>query len=287
MLTRDQLVNAGLGTDAIDYRARVGRLHRIHRNVYAVGHRPPSPHARAMAAVLACGPGAALSHQSAAALWEIVSKWRATIDVAARTGHALAGVRVHRSRTLTADQITTHFGIPVTTPARTIIDLADVLPDAPLARAVNEAQLKRRARVDDITSLLARSPGRRATKRVRRLLAHTTGPTRSQLEDEFLAFVAAFRLPRPEVNQGVAGHEVDMLWREHRLIVELDGREFHDGDHPFERDRDRDADLLAAGFAVVRVTAKRLASDPAREAQRLSALLKRLGSSVFAESRTC
>jgi predicted transcriptional regulator of viral defense system len=213
VLTRDQLLVAGLGADAIDYRAKVGRLHRIHRNVYAIGHRPPSPHARAMAAVLACGAHAALSHQSAAALWEIVANSDPVMHVTARSNHALGGVRVHRSRTLTADQITTHFGIPVTTPARTIIDLADVLPDAALARAFNEAQLKRRARIDDIVSLLARSPGRRAANRVSRLVTDATSPTRSQLEDDFLRFVARFRLPVPEVNQRVAGHEGHALAR--------------------------------------------------------------------------
>jgi predicted transcriptional regulator of viral defense system len=131
VVTQRQLIAAGLNRDAIAYRRRVGRLHLLHRGVYAVGHRPPSPLAAAMAAVLACGPDAVLSHRSAAALWKILPRWRSPVEVTAPTKHRLTGIHVHRSPHADA---TTHYGIRVTTPARTLVDLADVLP----ARALTE-----------------------------------------------------------------------------------------------------------------------------------------------------
>jgi hypothetical protein len=274
--TRAQLTGLGLDASAIDYRVKVGRLIVLHRGVYAVGHRPPSMLARAMAAVLACGPAAALSHLAAGALWEMGPRWSPPMDVTAPVDRRPQGIRVHRSAALTDRDVTTHFGIPVTTPARTVLDLADLLDDRSLARAVNEARLKGWLPLDDLAELLARSPGR-ATARLRPFVEHADAPTRSAFEDAFLAFVERYGLPRPEVNQRVAGHEVDMVWREQRLVVELDSRTHHDGDRPFERDRDRDADLLAAGFPVVRVTWRRLTGEPEREARRLDALLAGLG----------
>jgi very-short-patch-repair endonuclease/predicted transcriptional regulator of viral defense system len=272
VLTRAQLFEAGLNKQAVDYRHAIGRLQVVHRGVYAVGHTPPSPYARAMAAVLACGDGAVLSHRSAAALWGFVSSWRVPTDVTVRTDRRHPGVRVHRSRTLGREETTMHFGIPVTTPARTILDLADVFDDAALARAVNEARLLRRLDLEDLARLLERSSGR-ATTRLRPFVERVGAPTRSVFEDAFLHFVERHALPRPEVNQTAAGHEVDMLWREQRLIVELDGLAYHAGDEAFEVDRERDATLVAAGYSVLRLTWRRLTHHPAREAARLRSLL--------------
>ena len=248
LVTRSQLLDAGFVARSIAHRVQTGRLIRIHRGVYAVGHRPPSPHARAMAAVLACGPGAVLSHRSAAALWDL-GRWPRELEVTARNAHRHAGVLVHRSRTLTRAHVTRHYAIPVTTPARTLEDLARQLDPASLTRAVNDARLRRLISGDHAT----------------------TGPTRSVLEDAFLAFVDRHELPRPEVNQRIAGYEVDMLWRPQRLIAELDGRAYHED--TFEEDRDRDATLTAVGFRVVRVTWQRLTRQQEREAERFRALL--------------
>lgn len=165
-----------------------------------------------------------------------------------------------------------HLGIPVTTPVRTILDLADVLDDTALARAVNEARLLRRLALEDLAQLLERAPGR-ATTRLRPFVERAGAPTRSVFEDAFLRFVERHELPTPEVNASVSGHEVDMLWREQRLIVELDGRAYHAGDEAFEVDRERDATLVAAGYSVLRVTWRRLLDQPEREAGRLRALL--------------
>jgi very-short-patch-repair endonuclease len=263
-VTRSQLLNAGLNARTIDRRLSQGRLVKRHRGVYAVGHVPPSPHARAMAAVLACGPGAALSHRSAAALWGL-TRWPHTLDVTAPTERRVPGVRTHRSRNL--QDVTTHFDIPTTTPARTLLDLATTLDPASLTRAVNDARLRHLLSLEDLDDVIARSPGRATTGLAKE---QTTAPTRSAFEDAFLAFVERHGLPRPEVNQRVAGYEVDMLWRPQRLVAELDGRAYHDD---FERDRERDADLLAAGLRVVRVTWRRLTRAEQREAARFAALL--------------
>lgn len=273
VLARRQLLEAGLDGHEIDYRVKIGRLVRVHRGVYATGHLPTSPLARAAAAVLACGSGALLSHRSAAALWKI-ARWPSRIEVSVRSYRHHPGIRIHRSTSLLPQDATVHYGIPVTTPARTLLDLADTLEDAALTRAVNDARLCHYLSLDDLAELLTRSPGRAVT-RLRPFVEHATGPTRSEFEDAFLAFTERYGLPRPEADQTVAGYEVDMLWREQRLIVELDSRLHHDSDEPFEIDRDRDADLLAAGFPVVRVTWRRLVQAPAREARRLEALLAR------------
>ncbi|HLM50570.1 MAG TPA: DUF559 domain-containing protein [Solirubrobacteraceae bacterium] len=163
--------------------------------------------------------------------------------------------------------------VPVTRPARTLLDLADVLDDRHLARAVNEARVLRLVTVEHIDRMLARSPGRRGAARLRAYVMRGGGPTRSQLEDAFLAFVDRHRLPRPEVNARVAGYEVDAVWRSERVAVELDGRAYHAHEQAFERDRRKAADLAAAGWRVVPVTWAPLRDDPGDEARRLAAAL--------------
>jgi hypothetical protein len=262
VVTRAQLLDAGFSAGDIAYRLKVGRLLAVHRGVYAVGHLPPSPHAKSMAAVLACGPHAVLSHRSAAVLYGLI-RYHGPIDVTAPTKRAHRGIVLHRSAT--ADR-TTHYGIPVTTPARTVLDLADVLDPASLTRAVNEARLRHLLSAADLERTLAGSPGRRTGA-----FESTHAPTRSVFEDMFLAFIDRHDLPRPEVNQHIHGYEVDMLWRPQRLVAELDGRAYHE--HSFERDREKDAHLLAAGLTTIRVTWRRLTETPDREARRLHALL--------------
>lgn len=263
-----------MDANAITHRLRIGRLHRLHRGVYAVGYVPPSPHSRSLAAVLACGPGAVLSHESAAGLWGFGRARHDQVHVTARRAHHLHGVRVHRSRTLAAADRTVHYGIPVTSPARTLLDLAGVLSDTALARAVNEARLARLVRPDTLRALVERSPGR-ATNRLTALVERPGGPTRSEFEDAFLRFLERHGLPRPQVNGTVAGHEVDVHWPDQKLAAELDSRAFHDTRHAFEADRDRDADLLVAGYRVIRITWDRLQRRDAREAERLRKLLER------------
>ena len=273
VISRGQLVGLGLTDAAIYSRCRRGRLHRVHHGVYAVGYIAATALAQAMAAVLACGERTALSHRSAAALWELGVTARGAVDVITPQHRHHRGVVIHRSRTLTAQAVTTHHGIRVTTPLRTLIDLADVADDRSLARAMNEALLQKLVRQEEVAAALDGASGRRALRRLRALVERADTPTRSVLEDAVLAFVDRYALPRPTVNQRVAGFEVDMLWRAKQLIVELDGRAVHDRSQSFEDDRERDAELTAAGFRVVRVTWQRLRDHPGREAERLGRLL--------------
>jgi hypothetical protein len=212
MVSRRQLLAAGLDDNDIAYRVRTSRLIRVHRGVYALGHLPPSPHARAMAAVLACGPHAVLSHRSAGAAWGLMAH-PPRVDVTAPSKHRHAGIKPHRSRLVYCD-ITHQYGIPTTTPAPTLLDLADVLDPATLTRAVNDARLRRLLSLEDLAAQLL--PGRK-TATLQRLIRRPTRPTRPVFEDAFLRFVTRFKLPWPEVNTHVAGYEVDMLWPSHRL----------------------------------------------------------------------
>jgi very-short-patch-repair endonuclease len=218
-----------------------------------------------MAAVLACGPNAALSHRSAAALWRILPRWQAPPEVTVTTRRGHAGIHVHRSRQI---ESTTHYGIRVTTPARTLVDLADVLNPKQLTRAVNEAQVQRLVSPAELTTLLTRYPGRRTSQ-----LTPERGATRSHLEDDFTRFLKRHKLPIPERNQTIAGHEVDAVYRQRKLVIELDSRQFHSTPRAFEQDRDRDADLLNAGFSTLRITDHRLKHHNTKEAHRLRTIL--------------
>jgi very-short-patch-repair endonuclease len=254
ILTRSQLLHSGVARNTIDHWVKTGRLIALHRGVFALGHVPPSPHARTMAAVLACGRGAVLSHRSAAQLYGLV-RYTGAIEVTAPTAHRRAGVIVHRSR-LTDQDVTRHWGIPTTSPARTLTDLAATLDPASLTRAINAARVAHLMSRDDLPPRLRRGQAAR--------------PTRSAFEDAFLTFCARHHLPRPEINAIVAGYEVDAYWPAKRLIAELDGEEFH---QDFEADRAKDADLVEAGLRVVRVTWDRLIQQPRREAARFRRLL--------------
>jgi hypothetical protein len=264
VVTRAQLLAAGVGRGAIEQRLRRRILHRLHHGVYAVVHPSVSSEGRDLAAVLACGPRAALSHQSAAALWELRPPWRGPVHVTAGRAGARPGIVVHRSRDLSTADVARHRGIPVTTPARTLRDLAGILPEAALRRAVNEAQVRRLVRADELEQ---RPPGRRAL-----VVSSADGATRSALEDRFLAFLAGHGLPPPQVNARVEGLEVDFFWPRHGLVVELDGFAFHHTRLAFETDRRRDAALQAAGLRVVRVTDRRLTGDAAGLAAQLERL---------------
>ncbi len=275
-MTRPQLLQLGLGPAAIRYRVKIGRLYPLYGGVYAVGHRPISPYAHALAAVLACGPGAVLSHGSAATLWGITKHWDRPLEVTTRTSHRHRGLRNHRSKTLTLDDITEHFGVPVTTPARTLLDNAPRLTDAAPARGVNDLRLQRYLWLADLSDILERHSASRSANRLREQLAHPEqAPTRSDFERAFSPFAKRYGLSEPLLNTQVAGYEADIYFPDYKLVVELDGYETHGTREGFECDRDRDADLLAAGIATVRMTWERFSLTPAREAARLHAIIRR------------
>jgi very-short-patch-repair endonuclease len=271
-VTRQQLLDLGVGASAIKRRLRAGRLIRVHAGVYAVGHVPTTPVARAAAAVLACGESAVLSHGSAAALWGFQKRWPEPIEVTTPTHHRRPGIRVHRCGTLTRRDLTTHRGIRVTSPARTVRDIAPSLSDQALTRAVNDGLVGPYLRRAELAELLTRLP-------CERLAAQLSGPeiTRSELEDAFRRFARRHGLPAPRCNARVAGREVDVLFAEAGLIVELDSWRFHGTRAAFESDRERDAQMLAAGLSTVRVTWERLREAPEREAARLKGILAARG----------
>ena len=274
-----QLIDAGFGRGAIDHRVRRGWLHRMHRGVFAVGHRPLTREARWMAAVLACGDGAGLSHACATALWEIRQYSGTWIDVTvpSRAGRARRDrIRLHRSSTLLAEDVTAHRGIPVTTVARTLLDVAATLSEPSLARTVEQTEIRRLFDLRKVDETLARNPRHRGAKRLRRALElyRDDELTRSELEKVFLALCDAHGIPRPLVNHIVEGNEVDFLWPEQRLVVETDGRATHLTRAAFERDRERDARLLVLGYPTMRVSERQIRLAPSAVAERLGAVLR-------------
>jgi very-short-patch-repair endonuclease len=266
-----------LSDSAVARRIAAGRLHPLYRGVYAVGHAAVSGHGRWMAAVLACGNGAVLSHRTAGALWSILPASSARIDVvAARTVAGVAGITVHRPRRLSAADRAEHEGIPVTSVARTLVDLAGVVDRRRLRRAVDEAERQQLFDLAPVERLLRR--GRHGAAALRAILDNYRDPpsaTRSELERRFIELCRDAGLPPPRVNSLVAGVEVDVAWPRQRLVVELDGYAFHRTRTEFERDRERDMLLQLAGYRVVRITHRRLERRPASVLAEIRALLSR------------
>jgi very-short-patch-repair endonuclease len=278
VVARSQLAVLGIGRGAIDRRLSRGRLVAIHRGVFAVGHVVLTRRGWWMAAVLAAGPGAVLSHRSAAALWGIRDTARAEHEVTVpRHRRCRAGVRVHHSD-LPADETTVADGIPVTTPARTLLDLAAVLTPHQLERAVHETEYRRLTSPLSLDALLTLHPKRRGTATLKMIVDRNnlgSTLTRSELEIAFLAFLDAHHLERPLVNKKTGPYIVDALWPAQHLIAELDSRQAHQTTKAFENDRARDRDLLTKGYRVVRITQRQLQTDQRTLATQLGALLAR------------
>jgi hypothetical protein len=272
--TRRQLLNLGLGSDAISYRVEHGRLIPVYAGVYAVGHLPTLPQDRAYGAVLACGEGAVLSHGTAATVWGAFKRWEVPFEVTARAAHRRRGIRVHRAA-LTRRDITVQLGLHVTSPARTVLDIAPRLSEKALTRAVNDLRQARYLWLADMADVIERFPRAPGARRLLPFVERPTGPTRSEFEDTFPKFCERFGLPVPVVNTWVHGFEADAFFPEHRLIVELDGWDFHSSHASFISDRERDTALLALGFQTVRITWERLKLEPEKEARRLHAILAR------------
>ena len=245
--------------DAVDVRVRNGRLHRLYRGVYAVGHANPSLEGRFLAAVKACGPGAVLSHYSAATLdgWVKWDDRYPEVTVPGTTARRHRGIRVHRSSMLEVRDTTRHKGIPITTPARTLIDLAATFTYPALRRTVREAQ-RNRVTIRQILETLDRLGPRRGTANLSKILATGPAPTRSELEDTVLDLLLQGGFAHPDVNVPliVQGRRLipDFRWPQHRLVIEADGAEWHDDRLAREDDAERQALLEAHGERVLRVT---------------------------------
>lgn len=281
MVSRAQLVGLGMSGSAIERRIRAGRLHVLHPGVYAVGHRVVSREGRWLAAVLRGRDGAVLSHRSAAALWGIRREGeREMIEIStSRSTRSGGSIRRH-CVLLRPDEVAARRRIPVTTLPRTLLDIAASLSVEGMEAAIREAEYLHRLRLRELDALLERHPGRRGSATVRtcfhRLGLAPSGRTRSRLEVRFAALLARSNLPTPELNVlvDIDGWrvEADCLWREQRLIVELDGREAHGTRVAFEADRERDRRLQVAGWRVVRVTWRQV-SEPTVLIEDLAVLL--------------
>ena len=256
----------GFSTEAVDQRLEKGRLHRIGRGVYAVGWPATTREQRWMAAVLACGDGAALSHRSAAALWEIGRERRGRIDVTItrRGKHDRPGIQVRSRPTLPEDEVTFHRGIPVTAPVRTLVDLAAEVGWRTIERAVNDAD--KRDLVDPETLREAldgyrRVPGVRLLRAV--LDKHTFRLSDMDLEVLFRPIARAAGLPEPLTKQMVNDYEVDFHWPELGLVVETDGLRYHRTPSSQSRDQRRDQTHTASGLTTLRFSHYQVKHEPA------------------------
>jgi hypothetical protein len=234
VVARVQLLERGLSKEDVDRRLRARRLHRVHQGVYAVGHRVLTLEGRWMAAVLAAGAGAVLSHGTAAAAWDLrpVGAGAIHVTIPSRSGRERrAGIRIHRTVLMSSEDVTVHRGIPITTPARTLIDLAKTLTGRPLEHAIDLAD--QRGLVDFDALRESAVPSLKAV-----LSRYCAAPTRSELEERFLTLCDDHGIARPETNTRIEGIEVDFVWRDERLIVEVDGYAYHRSPATFETDRE-------------------------------------------------
>lgn len=255
------LLRLGLSHEAIRWRVKTGLLIPVFPGVYAVGHLPFGPHGRWTAAVLACSPDAFLAYESAAVLhgfWHRESG--GTHVLALRHLRGARGITVHETRHLPSGHTMRRLGIPVTTPLRTLLDLADVLSPDEYVRAAMEAEHRRLVSFDALVA--GRMPGRGGPA-MRELLLHVHEQTRSQLERRFLRFCRDQALPKPLVNHRIGSRRADFAWPAQRFIVETDGFRDHRGRKAFERDRRRIAIFRAAGWDVLPTTWRQVTSEPA------------------------
>ncbi|HUG40216.1 MAG TPA: type IV toxin-antitoxin system AbiEi family antitoxin domain-containing protein [Longimicrobiales bacterium] len=298
VVTRAQLLEAGLSPKMVDARARSGRLRRVHRGVFLLGHlrgRLEPPWAPEMAAALASGPGSTVSHASAGGIWEVAPRppRAAPVDITMPPGRApvrRGGIRAHRGTDRLPDDGATVHGIPVTSAARTLLDLAGVLHAAALERAIATAERRRLIDVRDLRRMAYRHGGRPGAPLLRAVLGRDgddgrAGFTRSEAEARFVAMVREGGLPLPETNVVVRGYEVDALWRAEGLAVEVDGHAFHGSRRSIRNDHRRDADLLAAGIRVMRVTWDQIIDEPTPTAVRLGQALVLAGAGATAGGR--
>jgi very-short-patch-repair endonuclease len=283
VISRSQLSECGLKESAIDRRRRAGRLHPLHKGIYAVGHRLIPREGRWMAAVLASGPDAVLSHWSAAHLWMIRPNSRSRIDVTvAHRSRSSKPIRRHISA-VPEDERTVEEGIPVTTVPRTILDLAASEDADTVENLLRESEFRQLTDRLSLPDLIERYPGKRGTRKVQaaldRLKEDPHGRKRSRLEERFAPFLRQNNLPLPRFNDwivlGEKRHLVDCHWPALRQIVELDGWDGHSTRTAFREDRARDRRLAAAGYTVTHITWNQLDDEPEEVAADLRVLLAR------------
>jgi len=285
VVTLDHLAGLGLSPSAIRSRVASGRLHRVHRGVFAAGPVQLTRRGELMAAVLACGLDAVAGYRSACELRELLARRDSIIDVISptRNGRRRDGIRVHSGATLAPQDVTVIDNIPCTSLARTLLDIAEDGPRRDVERAIDRAEQQQLLDMAAIDNVLARADGRRGAKLLRAVLAeHRAGSTltRNDLEEAFLAICRAGELPPDALNAWIpfpdgGGAEADFLWREQHLVVEVDGRSVHATRRAFQSDRRRDQRLMLLGWRVVRFTWQQVTFEPAYVAATLRGLLNR------------
>jgi very-short-patch-repair endonuclease len=282
VVSRRQLLRTGEREKGIEHRLAVGRLHLLHHGVYAVGHRIVPREGRWLAAVMAVGPTAVLSHWSAAALWMIRPNQRSLIDVTApHKSRSWDGIKRHH-KALPSDEVAVKDGIPVTSVPRTIFDLAATEDVDTIAAMLRESEHRNLWDELSLPDLVDRYPGRRGVEKVRLALQRVTeepsGRKRSRLEEHFAPFLRRHRLPMPRFNDwiilGAKRCQVDCHWPGTSQIIELDGWEGHGTRSAFQDDRERDRRLRVAGYSVTRLTWNQLRDEPEAIASDLRVLLR-------------
>lgn len=283
VVTRKQLLARGLSPAAVTHRIGTGRLHPVHRGVYAVGRPDLGQHGHWLAAVLAAGRGALLSHLSAAVLWGFHDAVRAgassriNVTVPSARNPRVPDVTVHRRRNLMPDDIAEREQIPVTSVACTLVDLATQLPPSRLEAAVNAADRLNLIDPDALRETVERYRRRLGAPALRRLLDATTfALTDSELERLFLPIAREAGLPQPETGVRLHGYKLDFVWRELGLVVETDGLRYHRTATQQTRDRRRDQVLTAAGLTVLRFTHAQVAHAPDGVRKTLASVAARL-----------
>jgi hypothetical protein len=273
IVTARQLSALGISTTERRYRVRIGRLHPIHRGVYAVGHRDLSENACFIAAVAAIGADAALSHASAAALWGLMESDGDVHVTTTRSIKPRPGIRLHVVRALPPTDVTRHHGIPVTRPARTVLDVAQGLSEPKLRRLVHEGEVQRLVTNDDLRERLHRSPGRRGGPRLLAIVDEGPVRTRSEFEEVTYDLLRRNGFPRPETNTPLPGLpswlEVDFHFPGTSLVIEADGDRFHGTRWRRRTDARKQAMIEAAGFRVIRLTWEQVTGDEAQTVRRL------------------
>jgi very-short-patch-repair endonuclease len=280
VIARWQLHALGLSDQMIKTRVAHRALNRLHRGVFAVGHRALTVDSRWMAATLAFGPQAVLSHRSAGQLWGISPRSEIDPEVTAPGSPGKRrGIVAHRG-SLPADEVGRRWGIPVTSVARTMLDLAATRPEREVERAWNEMDVREYRLRLSVPDLLERYPGRKGTPLLARLAAGKTEPvgiTRNDLEEAFLALIDRFDLPRPRMNAHLAIRdrffEIDCLWEDRKVAIELDGAAAHGTHKAFHGDRERDRILTAEGYTTSRVTWDHIQLTPSEVAADLRLIL--------------
>ena len=274
VVTRDQVLGAGVSAEGIKRRVKKGLLIPVFRGVYRVGHRAPSVESHFIAAVFACGDGAVLSGQAAAYLYGLVKRPPPFPEVTAKTERRVKGVITRRCRGLNRSETTVYRRIPITTVPRTLVDLAALLGPEELMRAVHEADVRHRTKPRHVEAILRGRPNAAGAGELRAIVSGETRVTLSRLEKRFIALLKEAGLPLPQTNRPAGAHRVDCRWPEYRLTVELDSYRYHNTRYAWEQDRERERAAHGREETHRRYTYEDVFNNPKPMLQHLKKLLR-------------